>query len=105
MKVRMNSIETKQKEAVQRVETVEAKQVSSDARMDKIEARLNEVATSSGSSKEVWEELKERERRETNIIIHNVPESNLPDKKVVLRRKEERDMVLANAHKLNNCNG
>ena len=151
MKVRMNSIETKQKEAVQRVETVEAKQVSSDARMDKIEARLNEVATSSGSSKEVWEELKERERREANIIIHNVPESNLPDKKekesrdlrgvqklfnmigvqlevsdvvkfsrregekrldeqprplkVVLRRKEERDLVLANAHKLSNCDG
>ena len=149
MKVRMNSIENKQQEAVQRVETVEAKQVSSDARMDKMEARLTEVATSSGSSKEVWEELKERERREANIIIHNVPESNLSDNKdkesrdhrgiqklfnliglqlevsdvvkftrregekrlddqprplkVVLRRREERDLVLANVHKLNKC--
>ena len=148
LKVRLSAIENKQQETVQRVETVEARQVSSDSRMDKMETRLGEVAASSGSSKDVWEELKERERRETNIIIHNVPESSLLDNKerenrdlrglqklfnlmevnlevseavkfirregekqndqprplkVVLRKKEERDLALANAHKLNRC--
>ena len=148
LKVRLSAIENRQQETVQRVETVEARQVSSDSRMDKMETRLGEVAASSGSSKDVWEELKERERRETNIIIHNVPESSLLDNKerenrdlrglqklfnlmevnlevseavkfirregekqndqprplkVVLRKKEERDLALANAHKLNRC--
>ena len=148
LKVRLSAIENRQQETVQRVETVEARQVSSDSRMDKMETRLSEVAASSGSSKDVWEELKERERRETNIIIHNVPESSLLDNKerenrdlrglqklfnlmevnlevseavkfirregekqndqprplkVVLRKKEERDLALANAHKLNRC--
>jgi hypothetical protein len=150
MKVRMNSMENQQQETVQRVENVEAKQVNNGARMDKMETRLTEVAASSGSSKDVWEELKERERREPNLIIHNVPESDLPDKKeredrdlrglqklfnligvdlevsevvkftrregeksdgehprplkVVLRRKDDRDQVLANVYKLNKCN-
>ena len=148
MKVRLSTMENKQQETLQKVECVENRQLVSDSRMDKMEARLGEVAASSGSSKDVWEELKERERRETNLIIHNVPESSMLDNKeresrdlkglqklfnlidanlevsetvkftrregekqtdqprplkVVLRRKEDRDITLANAHKLNSC--
>ena len=149
MKVRMSSIETKQLESINKIESVEAKQATSDARIEKLENRLTEVASSSGSSREVWEELKERERRETSIIVHNVSESSIGDKKerearelgglqklfnivnveldvsesvkftrregekrddgqprplkVVLRRKEEKELILANAHKLNKC--
>ena len=69
MKVRLSSIENKQQETLQRVETVETRQATSDSRMDKMEQRLGEVAASTGSSKDVWEELKERERRESNINI------------------------------------
>ena len=148
MKVRLSTMENKQQETLQKVECVENRQLASDSRMDKMEEGLAEVAASSGSSKDVWEELKERERRETNIIIHNVPESFLLDNKeresrdlkglqklfnlidanlevsetvkftrregekqtdqprplkVVLRRKEDREITLANAHKLNSC--
>ena len=120
-----------------------------EARMERIESKIEEVAASGSSAKVVWDELKERERRETNLIVHNVCESNSSDKKecegrdlgglqklfnlidvnldvsdsvkftrregerksdnssrplkVVLRRKEDRDLVLSNAHKLSKC--
>ena len=43
--------------------------------------RVDSLATSSSSSNGVWEELKERERREANLIIHNFQESTSADKK------------------------
>ena len=39
MKVRMNCIETKQQETLQKVQTVEAIQVTADSGLDKVEAR------------------------------------------------------------------
>ena len=148
MKIWMNNIETKQKETLQKVQTLEANQVSADSRIEKLESRIEEVAANGSSSKDFWDELKERERREVNLIIHNVNESSSLDKreceardlsglqklfnllqiqidvaqavkftrregeklgnnprplKVVLRRKEDRDLVLSNSHKLNKC--
>ena len=150
MKVRMSGIENKQQETTQKVDTIEAKQASADARIGRLETRLDEVASAStgNSSNKVWEELKDRERRETNLIVHNVIESSSGDKrecegrdlsgmqklfnligvkldvaesvkftrregeksdnksrplKVVMRRKEDRDTVLANAYKLSKC--
>ena len=151
MKVRINGLENKQQETHQKVETVQAHQAATESRMEKLEEKLGEVSVSvaGNSSKEVWEELKERERRVTSLIIHNVCESSSTDKrecegrdlgglqklfnlidvkldvaeavkftrregertanksrplKVVLRRKEDRDLVLANTHKLSKCN-
>ena len=148
MKVRMSGLENKHQETLQKVEIIEAKQVSTEAWLEKVETRVKKVAVAGNSSKEVWEELKERERRETNLIIYNVCESTSAEKrecedsdlrglqklfnliganldvvdsvkftrregekkdnlprvlKVVLRRKEFRDTVLANAHKLSRC--
>ena len=145
MKVRMSGLETKQQETFQKVETVVAKQASTDSRLENIENRLDDVAATGNSSKDVFDELKERERRETSLIIHNVSESSSSDKKecegrdlsgvqklfnlisvkldvgeavkfvrregeknsnksrplkVVLRRKEDRDLVLSKSHKL-----
>ena len=145
MKVRMSNLESKQEEAGRKIEAVEVKQVATDTRITNLEEKVQEVVANSNSSKDVWEELKERERRETNLIIHNVIESTSSDKsereardlsglqmlfnlldvklevsdavkfirregekrsevprplKVVLRRKEDRDLVLTNSFKL-----
>ena len=107
---------------------------------------MNVLSAGTKSSSDVFEELKERERRETSIIIHRVLELNTGDKKdredrdlrgvqqlfnmigvdlevsetvkftrregevqpdqprplkVVLRRKDERDLILSNVYKLN----
>ena len=148
IKVRINGIETKQQETLQKVQTVEAKQTTADSRLEKIESRLNEVAAAGNSTKEIWEEMKERDRRDSNLIVHNVLESSSSDRKecesrdlggiqklfnlldidlnvaecvkftrregekrndqprplkIVLRRKEDRDLVLSNAYKLSRC--
>ena len=148
MKVRMNNLESKQQETIQKIDSVEARQISTETSLEKIESRIETIANNSSSSKDIWEELKERERRETNLIIHNVCESSSTDRKecenrdlgglqklfnlldvkldvadsvkfvrregektsqhprplkVVLRRKEDRDLVLSYAHKLSKC--
>ena len=148
MKVRMSGLENRQQETLQKVETIEAKQVNVEVRLEKVETKVKEIVVAGNSSKGVWEELKERERREANLIIHNVCEASSSDKreceesdlrglqklfnliganmnvadsvkftrregekrdnlprplKVVFRRKEFRDTVLANAHKLSRC--
>ena len=61
MKIRMNNIETKQEEANKKIQTLEVRQVGADTRLDNLESRVDSIATSSSSSKGVWEELKERE--------------------------------------------
>ena len=56
--------------------------------MEKMEERMNVLSAGTKSSSDVFEELKERERRETSIIIHRVPELNTGDKK----DREDRDL-------------
>ena len=96
MKVRMNNLETKQQETIQKMESVEARQISTDSRLDNLESRVETIATNNSSSKDIWDELKERERRETNLIIHNVCESSSTD------RKECEDRDLGGLQKLFN---
>ena len=56
--------------------------------MEKMEERMNVLSAGTKSSSDVFEELKERERRETSIIIHRVLELNTGDKK----DREDRDL-------------
>lgn len=49
---------------------------------------MNVLSAGTKSSSDVFEELKERERRETSIIIHRVLELNTGDKK----DREDRDL-------------
>ena len=76
------------KETDTRVQVLEDSKATSSARMDRMEATVKNMQQNSSSGSEVFDDLTERERRSTNIIIHEVEESNSRDK----RTREERDM-------------
>ena len=61
---------------------------TSTARMDRMEATVKDVQQSSSSGTDVFEELAERDRRATNVIIFDVQESTDQDKRV----RDERDL-------------
>ena len=67
MKMRMNSIETKQQETVKKNDTLEAQQAGTSAQLQELESKVECLSAASNSSKEVWDELKEREREESLI--------------------------------------
>ena len=62
------------------IETLDIKQAGTDVHLKQLESRIDSIAAAGSSSRGVWEELKMRERRETNLIIHNVCESASQDK-------------------------
>ena len=88
LKTVVAQIQTGLKETDNRVLVVEDKQATSTARMDRMEATVKDIQQNSNSSTDVFEELAERDRRATNIIIHDVQECSSQDRKV----REERDM-------------
>ena len=85
LKAVLSQVQNNLKETDTRVQALEDSKVTSSARM---EATVKDMQQNSSSGSDVFEELAERERRSTNIIIHEVEESNSADKKT----REERDM-------------
>ena len=88
LKAVLSQVQNNLKETDTRVQVLEDSKATSSARMDRMEATVKDMQQNSSSGSEVFEELAERERRSTNIIIHEVEESKSTDKKT----REERDM-------------
>ena len=88
LKAVLSQVQNNLKETDTRVQVLEDSKATSSARMDRMEATVKGMQQNSTSGSEVFEELAERERRATNIIIHQVEESSSNDKKT----REDRDM-------------
>ena len=70
-----------------RVQVLEDKGATSSARMDRMEATVEDIQGNKTSGTQVFEELAERERRSTNVVIYDVQENSSQDRRV----REERD--------------
>lgn len=87
LKTVVNKIQTNMQETDKRVQVLEDKGTTSTARMDRMEATVKSIQSNPSSGTDVFEELAERDRRATNIIIFDVMESSSVDRKV----REDRD--------------
>ena len=88
LKAVVSQMQTNMKETDSRVLVLEDKGATSTARMDRMEATVKGIQQNATSGTDVFEELAERERRSTNVIIFDVEECTSQDRKV----REERDL-------------
>ena len=88
LKAMVSKMQTGMEKTDKRVQALEDSGATSTARMDRMEATVKDVQRSSSSGTDVFEELAERDRRATNVIIFDVQESTDQDKRV----RDERDL-------------
>ena len=82
LKAVVSKLQGNLEESDKKVQVLEDKGVTSAARMDRMEATVKDIQQNSSSGTKVFEELAERERRATNVIIFDVEESSSKGSKV-----------------------
>ena len=88
LKAVVSALQTNLQETDNRVQALEDRNVTATAKIDRVEATVKDLQQNASSDTEVFEELAERERRSTNVIIFEVKESTSQGK----REREERDL-------------
>ena len=93
LKAVVSRMQTDMQETDNRVQVLEVKRVTSTARMDRMEATMKDIQQNASSGTDVFEELAERERRSTNVIIFDLEESTSQDRKVREKRNISRRLL------------
>lgn len=85
LSVRQDELEARQDQVETTMDASKSKVENAHLRLDKVEDQLKTTPQNSGDS--VWQELAERERKETNVIVHKCRELEVGSKE----DKEHRD--------------